>query len=138
MLQKEKNIEFLNKLSNILTKKISPSNTIGEINKLFKQYLNIAKAEIVIWDNNTMSLKDFVEDWKLSDNDIIEKGINTIYGSLAITEGTKFFFNESEFDCDLNEEEQYRILELKSDRVERADRLTTTYAADSLSEHIRY
>ena len=116
MLQKEKNIEFLNKLSNILTKKISPSNTIGEINKLFKQYLNIAKAEIVIWDNNTMSLKDFVEDWKLSDNDIIEKGINTIYGSLAITEGTKFFFNESEFDCDLNEEEQYRILELKSEQ----------------------
>ncbi len=116
MLQKEKNIEFLNKLSNILTKKISPSNTIGEINKLFKQYLNIAKTEFVIWDNNTMSLKDFVEDWKLSDNDIIEKGINTIYGSLAIKEGTKFFFNESEFDCDLNEEEQYRILELKAEQ----------------------
>lgn len=116
MLQKEKNIEFLNKLSNILTKKISPSNTIGEINKLFKHYLNIAKTEFVIWDNNTMSLKDFVEDWKLSDNDIIEKGINTIYGSLAIKEGTKFFFNESEFDCDLNEEEQYRILELKAEQ----------------------
>ena len=116
MIQKEQNINFLNKLSSILTKKISPSNTVGEINKLFRTYLNIDKAEFVIWDNNNMSLRDFVYDWKLFDSDIKEKGINTIYGSLAITEGTKFFFNESEFDCDLNEEEQYRILELKSEQ----------------------
>ena len=89
MLQKEKNIDFLNKLSSILTKKISPSNTIGEINKLFRAYLNIDKAEFVIWDNNNMALRDFVCDWKLFDSDIKEKGINTIYGSLAITDGTK-------------------------------------------------
>ena len=62
MIDKEKNIEFLNKLSNILTKKVSPVNTIGAINKLFKTYLNIEKTEFVIWDNNNMLLKDFVMD----------------------------------------------------------------------------
>ena len=115
MIKKEQNIEFLNNLANILTKKISPLNTISEINKLFKTFLNIEKVEFVIWDNNNMLLKDFVCDLKIFDNNVREKVINTIYSNLAITDGTKFYFNESEFCCDINEEEQYRIYELKSD-----------------------
>ena len=116
MIKKEQNIEFLNNLANILTKKISPSNTISEINKLFKTFLNIEKVEFVIWDNNNMLLKDFVWDLKIFDNNAREKVINSIYSNLAITDGTKFYFNESEFCCDINEEEQYRIYELKSDK----------------------
>lgn len=116
MINKEQNIEFLNKLSNILTKKVSPVNTIGAINKIFKSHLNIEKTEFVIWDNNNMLLKDFVLDWKIFDNNDKEKAINTIYSNLAVANGTKFYFNDSEFDCDINEEEQYRILELKSEK----------------------
>ena len=42
MINKEQNIEFLNKLSNILTKKVSPTNTIGAINKIFKNFISVS------------------------------------------------------------------------------------------------
>ncbi|MCD7739773.1 MAG: GGDEF domain-containing protein [Candidatus Gastranaerophilales bacterium] len=108
--------EFLNKLSNILIKKISPVNTTGEISKLFKNYMNIDKTEFIIWDNNNMILKDFALDWKVFNNDDIETEINYIYSSVSMSAGTKFYFNETEFDCDIKEEEQYRILELKTEK----------------------
>jgi len=115
MINKDQTIEFLNKLSNLLTGKISPVSTANSVNKLFNKFLNIEKTEFVIWDNNNMLLKDFVQDWKIFDNDNSETEINYIYTNLALSNGTKFSFNETEFDCNLKEEEQYRILELKSD-----------------------
>ncbi len=114
MISKEQNIEFLNKLANLLTKKVSPVNTANSINKLFKNYLNIEKVEFIIWDNNSMLLKDFVQEWRVFD-DNSTGGINYIYNNLAMSNGRKFFFNDEEFECDIDEEEQYRILELKSD-----------------------
>ena len=48
MAKKNKNLEFLNKLSILLSGKISPVKTIGEINKLFKSYLNIEKSEFIV------------------------------------------------------------------------------------------
>ena len=65
MLNNQDNIEFLCKLSNVVSKKISPVNSINAINKLLKTYLNINKAEIIIWDSNSMLLKDFGDDLKL-------------------------------------------------------------------------
>ncbi len=113
MITKEKNIEFLNKLANVLTKKISPINTAIAINKLFKTYLNIDKAEFIVWDNNSLLLKDFVQDWKMYDSNNSE--VNYIFNNLATANGKTFYFNDEEFECELNEEDQYRILELKSD-----------------------
>ncbi|MCD7780401.1 MAG: GGDEF domain-containing protein [Candidatus Gastranaerophilales bacterium] len=114
MITKDK--EFLNKLSNILTKKISPANSASAINKLFKNYLNVEEAEFIIWDNNNMLLKDFAQDWKIFKNDDFGNEINYIYSTLSMSNGAKFYFNEAEFDCDIKEEEQYKILELKSDK----------------------
>ncbi len=114
MIKQEQNIEFLNKLSNILTKRVSPSGTILAVNKLFKSYLNIDKAEFVIWDNNNMLLKDFSNDWKIYDEG--SNSINYVYTNLAMSNGSKFSFNDEEFDCGLNSEEKYKILELKSDK----------------------
>ncbi len=91
MIKQEKNIEFLNKLSNILIKRVSPVGTILSINKLFKTYLNIDKAEFVIWDDNNMLLKDFSNDWKIYDN--AAKEINYIYTNLSMANGSKFYFN---------------------------------------------
>lgn len=115
MINKEKNIEFLNKLSGILSKRISPINTISTINKLFREYLNAVKVEFVIWDNNNSILKDFAQDWKIFDEKSHEKSINYLYSNLAISGGKNFYFNEHEFECDFDENEQYRITELKSD-----------------------
>ena len=115
MITKDHTIEFLNKLSNILTGKLSPVSSANAVNKLFKTYLNIEKTEFVIWDNNSMLLKDFVRDWKIFDGENSETEINYIYTSLALSNGTKFSFNETEFDCDIKDEEQYRIPELKSE-----------------------
>ncbi len=115
MINKEQNVEFLNKLANLLTKKVSPSNISNSINKLFKSYFNIERTEFIIWDNNSMLLKDFVQDWKIYDNESSSQGINYIYNNLAMENGKKFYFNEEEFDCNLDEEAQYRILELKSE-----------------------
>ena len=115
MINNEKNIEFLNKLSNLLTKKISPINTVASINKLLKEYLNIEKAEFVIWDNNNMLLKDFAQDWKIFDESDQDNSINFLYSNLAITNGTKFYFNEYEFECNISDDNQYRISELKGE-----------------------
>ena len=68
MIDNMKNIEFLNKLSNILIKKISPAVTTGEINKLFINFLGIEDTEFVIWDNNNMLLKNFAQDLKIFDD----------------------------------------------------------------------
>ena len=115
MISKEQNTEFLNKLANILSGRISPVNTVNAVNKIFKSYLNFESTEFIIWDNNSMLLKDFVQDWKIYDNETSSQGINYIYNNLAMENGKKFYFNDEEFDCNLDEEAQYRILELKSD-----------------------
>ncbi len=114
MIKKEQNIEFLNKLSNILTKRVSPVGTILSINKLFKTYLNVEKAEFVIWDNNNMLLKDFSNDWKIYDGEARE--INFVYANLSMSDGSKFYFNHEEFEAELSAEDQYKIHELKSDK----------------------
>ena len=113
MINKENNIEFLNKLSNLLVKKISPINTVSSINKLFREYMNIDKTEFVIWDNNNMLLKDFAQDWKIFDESNQEKSINYIYSNLAIANGTKFYFNEHEFEYNIDDDNQYKITELR-------------------------
>ena len=115
MLNNTDNIEFLCKLSNVISKKISPSKVILSINKLFQTYLNIQKTEIIIWDNNSMLLKTFGQDMKLYDEKTKEEEINYIYGNLSVFNGNKFYFNEHEFDCEIIEEEQYFISELKSE-----------------------
>lgn len=115
MAVKELNIEFLNKLANTLTKKVSPSVVSNSINKLFKTYLNIHKTEFITWDDNSMLLKNFAKDREHAGHNDLSGEINYIYNSLAVSNGTKFYFNEEEFDCDIKEEEQYRILDLKSE-----------------------
>ena len=97
----KENIDFLNKLSNILGKKLSPITTIASVTKLFKNQLQIENLNFVIWDNNNMMLKDFVQDWKLYDNEEESKTINFSYTNLSAKNGTKFYFNQTEFDCEV-------------------------------------
>ena len=105
MIDNMKNIEFLNKLSNILIKKISPAVTTGEINKLFINFLGIEDTEFVIWDNNNMLLKNFSQDLKIFDDKNQSNENNYIYTNLAVSGGVKFYFNETEFDCGLKDDE---------------------------------
>jgi len=72
MIKQENNIEFLNKLSNMLAKRVSPVSTVLAVNKLFKSYMNIDKTEFVIWDNNSMLLKDFSNEWKSYGSEVKE------------------------------------------------------------------
>ena len=102
------NVEFLNKLANILAHKISPVNTIVSIKKLFKRYLNVDKVEFITWDNNNVMLRDFIQE----SNENKETEINGIYTQLALSCGSKFFFNDSEFSCNIEESEKFLIDEL--------------------------
>lgn len=115
MITQEQYIEFLNKLAEIVSKKISPSNFSNALNKLFKNYLNIEKTEFIVWDNNSMLLKDYVQEWRIYENSAHEQ-INYLFNSLATASGKKFCFNDEEFNCNLDEEEQYKISELKTDK----------------------
>ena len=112
MIDNMKNIEFLNKLSNILIKKISPAVTTGEINKLFINFLGIEDTEFVIWDNNNMLLKNFAQDLKIFDDKNQSNENNYIYTNLAVSGGVKFYFNETEFDCGLKDDEFFAIAQL--------------------------
>lgn len=112
MQNNKENIEFLNELANILSKKVSPVTTISSVTRLLNVYLDLNKVNFVIWDNNNMVLKDFVQDWKFSDDDGQSKEINYSYTNLSIKNGTKFCFNESEFDCEIHQQHLYEIKEL--------------------------
>ena len=111
----KEHIEFLNKLSNILCAKISPITTISSVCKLFKTTLNIERMNFVIWDDNNMMLKDFVQDCKLYD-DCQFKEINFSYSNLAEKDGTKFYFNETEFDCEIHQNQLIDIKELTQEQ----------------------
>ncbi|MBE7704513.1 MAG: GGDEF domain-containing protein [Cyanobacteria bacterium SIG29] len=111
MQNNKENIEFLNELSNILSKKISPITTISSISKLYKTYLNIEKINFVIWDNNNMMLKDFVQDWKFFDEKNESKEINFTYTNLSAKKGKTFYFNETEYSCEISKEEIKEINE---------------------------
>ncbi len=105
-------IEFLNKLSNILSGQISPITTISAVNKLFKQHLEINDTEFIMWDNNNMLLKDFIRDNNFYNDEMLAKEINNIYTDLSESKGKSFYFNDSLFDCDFNTEQEYLIKEL--------------------------
>ncbi len=107
----KENIDFLNKLSNILGSKISPITTISSINKLFKNSMNIQNLNIVIWDDNNMMLKDFVQDWKLYDDSQTNE-INFSYTNLSDKKGCYFYFNGNEFDCEITQNQLFDIEEL--------------------------
>lgn len=108
----KENIMFLNELANILSKKISPVTTISSVSKLFNNHLKINKLNFVIWDDNNMMLKDFVQDWKFYDDKDSSKEINFSYTNLSIKNGSKFYFNGSDFDCEINENQIVDIKEL--------------------------
>lgn len=110
-MQKNKNyIEFLNNLSSILAKKISPGTTMLAVRKLFQDRLNADKVTCVIWDNNNMTLKDFMQEWKSCD-DNLSQIINCIYADIVSKNGRIFFFNEQEFNCNIQKEDIYKIAE---------------------------
>lgn len=103
MTKDKKSIEFLDKLANILSKKVSPSSTLGKTNKLFQEYLGVNSINIVIWDNNHMLLKDFVSDSKILDDEAQMQSINYIYSSIAMSGKHIFRINDSEFPCEIDE-----------------------------------
>lgn len=109
MKKEKKYIEFLHHLSNILAQKVSPVTTIFAINKVFKEYLNTNKISFVIWDNNNMMLKDFVQDWKIYDDSSQEKEINFVYTNIAAKNGNVFCFNEHEINCNIKEQDFFEI-----------------------------
>ena len=107
-------IEIINKLANILTKKISPSNTISAVKKIFKNSLFIDSVDFIIWDNNNLLLKDFVCDWKIFDDEDQSNAINLIYSNLALSLGDLFYFNDEEFNCEIKEEYLNKIIEISN------------------------
>ncbi len=110
----EKNIEFLNTLANILSKKLSPVNTMTTISKLFQKYLDTEKINFVIWDNNNMLLKDFVLDYKFDENN--QSGqINYSFTNFALNKGTNFYFNDTEINCETSSEDIIQIEEIKEE-----------------------
>ncbi len=115
MQKKCDEIEFLNNISNVLAGKISPVSTINSINKLFKTYLKIQDIEFIMWDNNNMLLKDFIRSWKFFDDNSKEKEINFKYSTMVMKKGEIFYFNDSEFKCAIEENDDYLIEELTSD-----------------------
>lgn len=110
-----KNIEFLNKLSNLISKKISPSLTLNGVNKLFKEYLKINSISVVIWDNNHMLLKDFVSDSKILDDEPQIQSINYIYSCIAMSGKHIFRINDSEFNCEISEDDKIEIESILED-----------------------
>ncbi len=114
-MNKRNDIEFLNKLTILLKKKLSPINTMSSINRLFKEYLNTEEIRYIIWDNNNMSLKDFngeiISAEHLSENQII----SWAYSNFSIKKGKTFYFNEHEYNCEPTEDE---IREIQADKDE--------------------
>lgn len=107
----KKNLEFIQKISEILSERISPSRTIFEVKKIFKSYFKTDNLEIIVWDNNNMLLKNFVQDWKVySDSD---KYVNCAYDTIAEKNGKVFCFNDNLYSVLLNTDEYYELISQK-------------------------
>ena len=107
MEKQNNNLDFLNKLSNILSEEIYPINTIASLNKHFKENLQIEDAEFIIWDGNNMILKDFIRDYELINNESKTIEINNKFSLLSEKKGEIFYFNDTEFPCDFSFENDY-------------------------------
>ena len=105
-------IELLNKLSNILSGKMSPVRTMPAVEKLFNTYLETEKVTFVIWDNNNMRLKDFVKNTEIGNTEGSSNQINYAYTNFAVNKGEKFYFNESEFKRNIDSSDISGITEL--------------------------
>ena len=70
----------------------------------------------VIWDDNNMMLKDFVQDWKLYDDESTSKEINFSFANLSQKKGLKFYFNESEFECEVHQNQLFDIKEITREK----------------------
>lgn len=102
-MQQKDYIEFISRLANLLAEKISPSTTTIEVSGLFKTYLGVRSVDIVIWDNKNMLLKDFICNWKLFDDEEQIRTVNYIFSCLSMEGKNKFYFNEKDYSCSLNE-----------------------------------
>ena len=78
---------------------------------MFKNHWGLENINFVIWDNNNMMLKDFVQDWKLYDDESQSKSINISYSNLSEKNGSKFYFNQTEFDCEILQNQIFDIKE---------------------------
>ena len=58
-----------------------------------------------------MLLRDFVQDWKIYEDDYKSKEINYAFNNLSISNGTKFYFNGVEYFCEISENELIEIAE---------------------------
>ncbi len=104
----EKYLEFLNELSEILFKKLSPFNTILSVKKLYKSYLDIEKSEFIIWDNDNFTLDEITEKRNINNKPSVTA---QLYGNFILSSGNNFLFNDEEYSCNLKDNELVYIKE---------------------------
>ena len=109
-------IELLTKLADIFSTKLSPLRTMSAVDNLFNSYLETEKINFVIWDNNNMRLKDFVKNIEIGNQEGNASQINFAYTNFALNGGEKFYFNESEFNCDVNKTDISEIIRLTDNK----------------------
>lgn len=108
-MNKINDYEIINKLMNVLVKKISPINTISSVNKILKANLNVQNLNLIVWDNNILMLKDFVQDWNIYVNDEKNQRINSIFNHFSIENGLVYAINENYYNLNYIESEYPEI-----------------------------
>lgn len=108
-MTKNNEINFLNKFARQLTKNVSVGILGEALEKLYNSYMDISEADIIVWDNNNMLLRDFIREWKTYDADSDNTGINNFYNLLSQSNGKTFFFNEEEINTEIPDDDFVRI-----------------------------
>lgn len=75
-------LDFLWEISSVLTKSCDEQCFVDELKRIFEKYLNINDFRILVWDEGSNTLKDFVKNWITHTTDSQNKSLLSVFNKL--------------------------------------------------------
>lgn len=92
-----KELHFLAKTANILTKELDAYDLVKELKELLVSYIEIKDLNIYVFDPNTSTLRNYSQNWCIIDEVMSESDKTPIYDAYNNIHGNDFVINEKAY-----------------------------------------
>jgi diguanylate cyclase (GGDEF)-like protein len=92
-----KNLHFLVKTADILTKELDAYELVEELKQLLKTYIQLKDLNIYVFDPNTSTLRNYAQNWCIIDEVLKEDIRESIYYAYEEIHGNDFVINNKAF-----------------------------------------
>ena len=92
-----KNIQFLSKTADILTKELDSFDLVKDLKELLKEYVTVKSLEIYVFDPNTSTLRNYAQNWCIIDDVMQNEDKEPIYHAYEEIHGNDFVMNNKAF-----------------------------------------